>query len=220
MVWRFKSVKLFLSIFVLFLTTYLFFDLLFNTSRRLELYVKSLPSDLSTASIIILLLVADILLPVPASIVMVASGVLFGGFWGGVISLIGSLAGTILNFQLSRKLGQRKVRTWMKEKEYNNLSLVMHKFGAYVVIFTRIVPLLMESVSAMAGLSKMKLNKFILMNVIGFLPITFLYSFTGAIYKDQPQNILIVLTLGFFVPLIFWFIFLKVTKKPKEKSAG
>ena len=207
---KLKSVKLFLGVFIFFLITYIFFDLLFNVSSRSELYIKSLPANLNTALIIILLLIADILLPIPASIVMVVSGMLFGGFLGGLIALIGSLAGSTINFQISRILGRVKIQKWMKDREYNNLSMVMHKYGAYIVILTRMIPLAMESVSLIAGISNTKLKKFIVLNVIGFLPIIFFYSYTGAFYKEQPQSIFIILAIGFFVPLIFWYILLKI----------
>ncbi|MEK7142793.1 MAG: VTT domain-containing protein [Patescibacteria group bacterium] len=207
---QFKSVKLFLGVFIFFLTTYFFFDLIFNISSLSELYIKSLPATVGTASIIILLLVADILLPIPASIVMIASGMLFGGLLGGLIALIGTLSGSIINFQMSRKLGRDRVKKWMRDREYNNLSMVMRKYGAYIVILTRMIPLFMESVSSIAGISNTKLQKFIVMNVVGFVPITFLYSYAGALYKAQPQSIFIILVVGFFVPFIFWYILLKM----------
>ncbi len=207
---QFKSVKLFLGVFIFFLTTYFFFDLIFNISSLSELYIKSLPATVGTASIIILLLVADILLPIPASIVMIASGMLFGGLLGGLIALIGTLSGSIINFQMSRKLGRDRVKKWMRDREYNNLSMVMRKYGAYIVILTRMIPLFMESVSSIAGISNTKLQKFIVMNVVGFVPIIFLYSYAGALYKAQPQSIFIILVVGFFVPFIFWYILLKM----------
>src|SRR3990170_82181 len=99
-----KTLRLLLGVFIFFLITYLFFDLLFNISSLSELYIKNLPATVGTASIIILLLILDILLPIPASIVMVVSGMLFGGFLGGLIALTGSMAGSIINSQMSRKL--------------------------------------------------------------------------------------------------------------------
>ena len=179
---KLKSVKLFLGVFIFFLITYLFFDLLFNISSKSELYIKSLPSTLGTASIIILLLIADILLPIPASIVMVLSGMLFGGFLGGLIALTGSLAGSIINFQMSRKLGRDRVKKWMGDREYNNLSMIMSKYGAYIVILTRMIPLVMESISSIAGISNIKLKKFIVMNVVGFVSIIFLYSYSCSFF--------------------------------------
>ena len=207
---QFKSVKLLLGVFIFFLITYIFFDLLFNISSVSELYIKSLPATVGTASIIILLLISDILLPIPASIVMVVSGMLFGGFLGGLIALVGSLAGSIINFQMSRKLGRARVQKWMGDREYNNLSMIMSKYGAYIVILTRMIPLVMESISSIAGISNIKLKKFIVMNVVGFVSIIFLYSYAGALYKEQPQSIFIILALGFFVPFIFWYILLKI----------
>jgi uncharacterized membrane protein YdjX (TVP38/TMEM64 family) len=204
-----KPIKLLIGIIIFFLVSYLFFDVFFSMSGRIESYVSVLPANISTAVIIISLLVADILIPVPSSIVMVASGALFGGFLGGLIALAGSLAGSLINFHISRWLGQSKVQKWIGNKEYGRLSKIIRKYGAYTIILTRMVPLAMESVSSLAGLSNMKTKKFTLLNVIGFSPIIFFYSYTGALFKAEPQNLLIVLAIGFFVPVILWYVIMK-----------
>ena len=215
---QFKSAKLFLRIFIFFLITYLFFDLIFNLSTLSDSFVKNLPANFSTVLIIILLLVSDILFPIPASIVTVTSGMLFGGLLGGIIALIGSLAGSVINFQMSRTLGRVKVKNWMKDIEYNNLSKIIHKYGVYAIILTRMIPLVMESANSVAGISNMKFKKFIALNIVGFVPIIFFYSYAGALYKAQPQNIFIILTVGFVVPLIFWYILLKIAEIRHQES--
>jgi uncharacterized membrane protein YdjX (TVP38/TMEM64 family) len=205
-----KTAKLLLGIFVFFLITYLFFDLVFDLSDRLSLYIKDLPATIGTALGIVLLLIADVIIPIPASIVTVASGMLFGGFLGGLIVLVGSLTGSIINFQISRSLGQTRVKRWLGDSEYNNLSSIMKKTGAYMVILTRAVPLAMESVSSISGVSDIKLREFILLNIVGFVPSVFFYSYAGAIFESEPWNLVAVLFIGFFVPLIIWFLLLKL----------
>jgi uncharacterized membrane protein YdjX (TVP38/TMEM64 family) len=207
-----KLVRLIGGIFTFFLVTYLFFDLMFGVSGRLEAYVQSLPATVAVALVIILLLVADILIPIPASIVMVVSGMLFGGWWGGMIALIGSITGSVLNFQISRRLGRTKVEKWLGEKEYSRLSEAMRKYGGYFVILSRSIPLVMESTSAIAGISKMKLKDFFVMNLIGFTPIIFLYSYAGQWYRGEPQNVFLVLVAGFFVPLGIWGVMAKLLR--------
>lgn len=210
--YSFKILKLFLGVFIFFFITYLFFEVVFGLSDKMELQVKNISAGFVPALFIIALLIADILIPVPSSIVMIISGMLFGGFLGGLIALTGSLAGSLINFQMSRILGQTKIKRWLGEKEYNTLSKVMQKYGAYIVIFTRMVPLATESVSAIAGISNMKFARFILMNIVGFLPIVFFYSYSGAIYKEEPSSIFIVLVIGFLVPVLIWYLLLKMIK--------
>src|SRR4029079_7504242 len=49
--------------------------------------------------------IADALRPVPASLVMIAHGALFGVVWGTVLSLIGALGAGIFGFWLGRRGG-------------------------------------------------------------------------------------------------------------------
>ena len=51
------------------------------------------------------LLIADVFLPVPSSLVMVAHGALFGVATGTLLSLIGSVGATLFGFALGRRGG-------------------------------------------------------------------------------------------------------------------
>lgn len=207
-----KLLKLLFGIIIFFSLTYFLFDLLFNISHLVASNVKVLSTNWISALIIVGLLVSDIIIPVPASIVMVVSGILFGGFLGGIIALAGSLLGALINFQLSRKLGRKKIAKWLGDKEYKRLSVAMEKYGGFIVILTRMVPLAMESISTLSGISKMKFKKYFLLNLIGFLPIIFLYSYAGAAYKtDHVNNIFLILVIGFFAPLMIWYSLIKMT---------
>lgn len=214
-----KLIKLFISIFIFLIALYIFLDVVFNFSANMELAVKRLSPGWGAALLIVGFLTIDVLVPVPSSIIMVASGALFGPVLGGILSTFGSSSCAIIAFQISRKIGREKVRRWVGQKDYKNFSALMQKHGGYVVILTRAVPLIMESVSFIAGLTKMKLKNFILMNIIGFGPFAFLYSFAGASMKEA-YPLSIVLILGFFLPICLWAVVLKFTKftKLQEKK--
>ncbi|MGQ9611186.1 MAG: TVP38/TMEM64 family protein [bacterium] len=182
-----KLIKLFIGIFIFFVLTYLGFEFIFGFSDRLSEVVKNFSPNSFSALLIMGILGADILIPIPSSIVMVISGHLFGGLLGGTIAIAGSLIASILGFLISRKIGRERVIKWLGEKEYKQASTLADKYGAYTVLLTRSVPIIMESVSCVTGLSKMKLSKFIILNIIGYLPLTFLYTFTGALAKQDNQ---------------------------------
>src|SRR4029078_7388646 len=55
------------------------------------------------ASIGVGLLIADVVLPVPSSIVMVAHGALFGVFWGTMLSLLGRAGAAGRGFASGRR---------------------------------------------------------------------------------------------------------------------
>ncbi|MFH1457197.1 MAG: hypothetical protein ABIF17_03760, partial [Patescibacteria group bacterium] len=83
--------KLLVSIFIFFIVTYICFDLIFDLSNKLDIYVNKLPSDWTGGLLIYLILAIDILIPAPSSIIMVTSGALFGGITGGLIAILGSI---------------------------------------------------------------------------------------------------------------------------------
>lgn len=214
-----KLLRLFIGIFTFFILTYIGFEFIFGFSSKLSEVVKNLTPNLFSALLVMGILGADILIPVPSSIVMVVSGHLFGGLLGGVLAIVGSITASILGFLISRKIGRERVMKWLGEKEYKQISTLMDRYGAYAVILTRSVPLVMESVSCVTGLSKMKLSKFIIMNIIGYLPLTFLYTFTGSIAKqDNQTSVILVIVLGFFMPVIIWFLFMRFAKFNKENN--
>src|ERR1051325_505853 len=74
-----------------------FFTILFVIVEALGVPLLSDPmpwmkhGGVVAASIGVGLLIADVLLPVPSSIVMVAHGALFGVLWGTMLSLLGSV---------------------------------------------------------------------------------------------------------------------------------
>ena len=49
------------------------------------------------------LLVADVALPVPSSLVMIAHGALFGVVWGTLLSLLGNVGAGMVGFALGRR---------------------------------------------------------------------------------------------------------------------
>lgn len=88
------------------------------------------------------LLLADVLLPVPASIVMIANGALFGVAGGALLSLIGSVGATILGYALGRFAGSAVLRRFCSEAEIARADRLVGRWGVLAVAVTRPVPLL------------------------------------------------------------------------------
>jgi uncharacterized membrane protein YdjX (TVP38/TMEM64 family) len=133
-----------------------------------------------SAVAVVLLLAIDLLIPVPSSIVMILSGAAFGVFWGSIISLVGSIGGEWLGFELVRKFGRRLSARLIGDAELERLSGVMMRHGAAAVVVTRAVPVLMETMSVVAGLSSMKRTTFLLASLAGTAPIVVVYAYAGA----------------------------------------
>ncbi len=211
-----KSVRLVLGVLLFFIITYGLFSLLLGDS--LENRLSDLPATWLGAGIIAALLILDILIPVPASLVMVMSGILFGGLVGGLVAVLGAVTGAVIHFLISRRVGRVGVAQWLGQKEYEKFSTKMQAYGSVLIVMSRMVPLLMEAASALAGISKMRLKRFVVLNVVGFVPVAFFYSIAGAYYRHEPENIVLILGVGFLVPLLIWLLITRVW--PKKTDVG
>lgn len=147
------------------------------------------------------LLVADVLLPVPSSLVMVAHGALFGVTVGTLLSLAGSLGAGLFGFWIGRRGGRRLERV-MTRTERERADELLRRWGALAVIVTRPVPILAETVSIMAGASSMGLGRVALAVLAGSLPPALVYALAGAAAANFQSTALIfvfvLLAAGFF----------------------
>lgn len=148
------------------------------------------------------LLVADILLPVPSSFVMIANGALYGILLGTLLSLLGYTAGALIGFLLGRRSLAllSRILPFEEQKRANQL---LEQWGWLAIIVTRPLPLLAETIAIMAGASTMSWRSMILATVAGSLPIALLYAITGATAANLDSVLLSfgisVLIAGFFL---------------------
>lgn len=133
------------------------------------------------AGVVIGLLAADVFIPVPSSVIMILSGAAFGVWWGSVIALIGSIAGEWLGFELARRWGAAWTARFIgDEREVVRLKSMIAAHGGAAVAVTRPIPVVMETMSLIAGASGMTRRTFLLASLIGTLPIVVLYAYAGA----------------------------------------
>lgn len=148
-----------------------------------------------TVAIIITLLAVDILLPVPSSFVMLASGALFGVAWGSVVSLVGSIGGEWFGFELVRRFGAPFARRLAGADDLQRLSGLMTRHGAAAVVATRALPVVMETMSVVAGLSAMPRRTFLGASLLGTAPVAVIYAWAGASSRDTGSLIPAVVML-------------------------
>lgn len=125
------------------------------------------------------LLIADVLLPVPSSLVMVAHGALFGVLKGTLLSLLGSMGAALVGFAIGRRGGKLLDRL-VTPAERARADQILARWGALAVAVTRPVPLLAETVAIMAGASPLGWRRMALASMVGSLPPSLMYALTGA----------------------------------------
>ncbi len=141
-------------------------------------------AGLGSAGLIVALLAADVLLPIPSSLVMVLSGAAFGIVWGSLLSLTGSILGEWLGFELVRRFGRRVTRSVAGDDELAQVNRFFERHGAIAVLVTRPLPIVMETMSLAAGLSGMTRRVFLIASLVGTAPIVVVYAYAGAVSRE------------------------------------
>ena len=154
-----------------------------------------------TAATVIGLLAADLFLPIPSSLIMVLSGAAFGVVWGSILSLVGSVGGEWLGFELVRRYGRSASARFVDDDEFERLSRVFDRHGAAAVVVTRALPVVMETLSIVAGLSAMTRRTFLVASLMGTLPVVVVYAYAGAVSKATgslvPAIVMLIAVAGF-----------------------
>ncbi len=145
---------------------------------------------ITAAAVGVGLLMVDVLLPVPSSLVMVAHGALFGVALGSALSLVGSVGAAAVGFGIGRAGGPLLTRL-VTETERERADAMLDRWGAVAIVATRPVPLLAETVAILAGASPLRWGTLLLAAIVGNLVPALLYALTGAAAADLGDSFLV-----------------------------
>ena len=127
----------------------------------------------------LLLLWADVLLPIPSSLCMIANGSIFGVYQGALISLVGGVGATLVAHLLGKRY-QRHMTRDLSEQDQARSQFYLTKWGAFAIVVTRPVPILAESVAILSGALPYGLTQIIAYATLGHLVPCVLYAQVGA----------------------------------------
>jgi uncharacterized membrane protein YdjX (TVP38/TMEM64 family) len=127
----------------------------------------------------VLLLVADVFLPVPSSLVMVAHGALFGLTVGTILSLVGCVAAALTGFAVGRA-GNDAIRRWVTPAEHDRAGAMLRRWGVVAIAVSRPVPILAETIAILAGSSPLTWRQVAVSAAVGSLVPSLAYAWAGA----------------------------------------
>lgn len=164
--------------------------------------------------IAILLLIFDLLLPIPGTAVMVTLGLVYGPVLGGVIGSFGSITSGYLAYILCKKYGRRVAVRIAGLQALEKSEKIFQKTGAWLVVLSRWLPVMPEVIACMAGLSRMPTRLFLASLATGSIPLAFVFSVIGASSQENPR---LTFILSVLAPVVIWLcvrpIFMKKTSK-------
>jgi uncharacterized membrane protein YdjX (TVP38/TMEM64 family) len=166
---------------------------------------------------VIVLLVGDLFLPIPATPVMSATGYVYGWFIGGLIAAAGSfLAGTTA-YLLCRRFGRGMAEKIVGRVDLDRGRLLFESRGPWLVALSRALPVLPEVVACLAGLTDMPARPFFVSLGCGSLPLGFVYAGIGAAGVERPG---LALALSAGIPILLWLVARKIWKVESCPSAS
>jgi uncharacterized membrane protein YdjX (TVP38/TMEM64 family) len=129
------------------------------------------------------LLVADVVLPVPSSLVMVAHGALFGVVPGVLLSVAGSTGATVVALAVGRRGGPFLDRL-VPPPERARGDAVLRRWGAVALVVTRPVPVVAETTALLAGASRLPWPRALAAAVTGSVPPALVFALAGDATRD------------------------------------
>jgi uncharacterized membrane protein YdjX (TVP38/TMEM64 family) len=161
------------------------------------------------ALLIMTLLVADVVIPVPSSLLMIANGVFYGIAAGTAFSVVGATGAVVLGWALGRWC-TRPAERFIPTTERMRAQALVERWGVLAVIASRPVPILAEAVAIVAGLAGMRLRELLPAAVLGSLPAALLYAATGA-GVARLDNVLLVFSSVLGLAVLTWWIGMRVS---------
>lgn len=126
------------------------------------------------------LLIADVLLPVPSSIVMVWLGASQGWLVGATLSLVGCVGATVFAFWLGRRGGPMFERL-VPADERARADAFLARWGVLAIAVTRPVPIVAETTAVVAGASPaVGWRGMLIAAIAGCAPWAVIYGVSGA----------------------------------------
>ncbi|EKK3384351.1 DedA family protein [Listeria innocua] len=195
----------------------------------METWITSIMADFGYIDIFLLIMIENLFPPIPSEIILT-----FGGFMTTVSSLnvvmviivatLGSVVGAILLYKVASYFGKERLThivlkygrvLRLKESDIERAESFFLKYGSWAVFLCRMIPLIRSLISIPAGMTKMKMSRFLILTTAGSLLwntvliglgallgeswgeiVVFMDSFSAVIYSIIA--VITLLGLGFF----------------------
>lgn len=163
--------------------------------EHIETLIRSWGMWSAVGSIVIMILHSFV--PLPAEIIAMANGMVFGGFWGIVLTWTGAMLGAIISYALARWLGQPLVRRLVPARQWDALQSWEADQGAAALLVARLIPVIsFNLINYAAGLAGVKWPVFLWTTAVGILPLTILSVLLGQQLVDAPLWVWAVVALA------------------------
>ncbi|MBE9258321.1 TVP38/TMEM64 family protein [Dolichospermum sp. LEGE 00246] len=166
----------------------------------------------------------------PAAILTLGAGIIFGVIWGSLYVFIGATLGAVAAFLVGRYLAQ----SWIKEKisSYKKFAIIdkaVSKQGLKIVLLVRLSPLFPFNLLNYAfGITSVSFQDY-LIGSVGMIPGTIMYVYFGYLAGDlaligthnQPVNLIlnwVIKIIGLIATIAVTIYVTKIAKKALDEE--
>lgn len=181
--------------------------LLFGTrfDRLVAAWLEPRPAPALLAALEVAVLAADLLLPVPSSMVATLGGAELGILPGTLCAFLGMTAGSLAGWALGRMAGARALAR-LDDADRGDLERRQRLLGPLLVVLTRPLPLVAEAAALVAGGSGMRLGHFLPAAASGNLAIALVWSAAGALGRSG-DSLPMMLVWSLVIPVaLTWLV--------------
>src|SRR5205085_7213880 len=134
----------------------------------------------------VLLYVATTVLLIPGSLLTIGAGGIFGFWQGLVVVIVSANLAALVAFLLTRTFLRQRVARWAAANpKFAALDRAIGREGFKMVLLVRLSPVFpFTLLNYLLGLTTVRTSSYVLANLIGMLPGTFLYVYIGATARD------------------------------------
>lgn len=162
-----------------------------------------------------LMVAQAIIAPLPANVITITNGLVFGPLWGGLLSWSSTLLGSSLCFVLSRALG-KPFAARIVGGPIHGAEQFFQRYGLQAVFVARIMPFVpFDAISYGAGLVGVPYSRFLLATGVGIIPSVLVYSYIGSLISDIYWWVMVTLLTASLVAIIVATRLLKKTQISK-----
>ena len=185
----------------------------------LQAVAEDPPSIPVTMALVIGLLSTDILLPIPSSVISTLSGWQLGWWLGTLATWIGMNLGAIIGFAMARRWGKPFAVWFSKEEDLERMRIVSDRYGPFVLVLTRAMPVFAEATVLIAGIHQLAWRRFLPAVIFSNLGIALAYSAFGD-YAEQHQWLPLALGIAIAIPVMVAAVAQRLMPKAEDGAAG
>jgi len=176
-------------------------------ARFSQARLDSPDSRIAAGVTIILLLAADVVLPIPSSIVSASAGVLLGVYWGAASIWVGMTLGSALGYGVGRF-----AKGFLGKDEFEPIKQKLARYGWWAIALSRPMPVLAEAVSITAGAVLMPFPRYLFLSVLSNLAVAVAYA-AAANFAWSNDYVVIYALVALTVPYGITVVYKKLSQQ-------